>query len=59
MTEQLQKLKANGTLKDWTSKVLGGGRIKHDPNSKLLQVYGYSQVRAKQNKKKTERKHLI
>lgn len=44
VTEQLQKLKSDGTLKDWRAKVLGGGRIAHDATSKTIKVYGYSQV---------------
>ncbi|XP_050293454.1 14 kDa phosphohistidine phosphatase-like [Anthonomus grandis grandis] len=43
VTEELQALKAGSTIKDWRSKVLGGGRIKHDPDGKTLNVYGYSQ----------------
>lgn len=49
VTEQLQKLKTEGVLADWRSKVLGGGRIKHEPATKTIQVYGYSQVRYKWN----------
>lgn len=44
MTEELQLLKTKGELANWRSKVLGGGRIKHDPDGKKIQVYGYSQV---------------
>lgn len=43
VTEQLLKLKETGALKDWRSKVLGGGKIKHDPEAKNIQVYGESQ----------------
>lgn len=44
VTEELQKLKTDGALTNWTAKVLGGGRINHDPDAKSLKVYGYSQV---------------
>lgn len=44
MTEELQALKTAKTISDWSEKVLGGGRIKHDPTAKSLHVYGYSQV---------------
>ncbi|KAL1490954.1 hypothetical protein ABEB36_011622 [Hypothenemus hampei] len=43
VTEELQKLKKSKAITDWRSKVLGGGRIKHDPSSKSINVYGYSQ----------------
>ncbi|KAK9692973.1 Janus/Ocnus family (Ocnus) [Popillia japonica] len=43
VTEQLQKLKSDGVLKDWQTKVLGGGRIAHDAAAKAIKVYGYSQ----------------
>lgn len=43
-TEELQALKVSKAIRDWRAKVLGGGRIKHDPNAKTLNVYGYSQV---------------
>lgn len=43
-TEELQALKLSKAIRDWRAKVLGGGRIKHDPNTKTLNVYGYSQV---------------
>lgn len=46
--EQLQKLKKEKVLEDWNSKVLGGGRISHDPDTKAIKVYGYSQVKRKQ-----------
>lgn len=43
VTEELQKLKSSKILSDWRSKVLGGGRINHDPETKSIKVYGYSQ----------------
>ncbi|XP_066149495.1 14 kDa phosphohistidine phosphatase-like isoform X1 [Euwallacea fornicatus] len=43
VTDELQALKSAKALNDWRSKVLGGGRIKHDPEGKFLSVYGYSQ----------------
>lgn len=47
-TEELQSLKSNGNIKEWKSKVLGGGRINHDSNAKSINVYGYSQVSKRQ-----------
>lgn len=44
LSSQLQKLKQNGKLQSWRTKVLGGGRIRHEPDKKSLFVYGYSQV---------------
>lgn len=44
LTEELQKYKTNGTLKDWSTKVLGGGRIILDSPNRNIKVYGYSQV---------------
>lgn len=44
VTDELQALKSSKAIKDWRSKVLGGGRIKHDPGAKTINVYGYSQV---------------
>ncbi|KAH1012541.1 hypothetical protein HUJ05_011685 [Dendroctonus ponderosae] len=43
VTDELQALKSSKVIKDWRSKVLGGGRIKHDPGAKTINVYGYSQ----------------
>lgn len=43
VTEELQTLKVSKAIRDWRSKVLGGGRIEHDSVSKALKVYGYSQ----------------
>ncbi|XP_074029008.1 14 kDa phosphohistidine phosphatase [Leptinotarsa decemlineata] len=43
VTSELQALKASKVIRDWRSKVLGGGRISHDPESKQIKVYGYSQ----------------
>ncbi|GJQ72589.1 putative sex-regulated protein [Trypoxylus dichotomus] len=43
VTEHLQKLTLDGVLKDWQTKVLGGGRIAHDAAAKAIKVYGYSQ----------------
>ncbi|KAJ8985584.1 hypothetical protein NQ317_015075 [Molorchus minor] len=43
LTEELQDLKASNTIRDWRSKVLGGGRINHDAAAKSIKVYGYSQ----------------
>lgn len=43
VTEELQKLKSSQAIRDWRSKVLGGGRISHDPETKSIKVYGYSQ----------------
>ena len=42
VTEELQALKSSNTIRDWRTKVLGGGRINHDSKSKELKVYGYS-----------------
>lgn len=44
VTEELQELKSSQQIRDWRSKVLGGGRINHDPKAKNIKVYGYSQV---------------
>nr|CAH7722667.1 unnamed protein product [Callosobruchus chinensis] len=43
VTNELQDLKESKAIRDWRSKVLGGGRINHDAESKTLKVYGYSQ----------------
>ncbi|XP_022900029.1 14 kDa phosphohistidine phosphatase-like [Onthophagus taurus] len=43
VTDQLQKLKVDGSIKEWKSKVLGGGRIDHNAAGKSIKVYGYSQ----------------
>ncbi|KAG5880130.1 hypothetical protein JTB14_027504 [Gonioctena quinquepunctata] len=43
VTSELQALKASKAIRDWRSKVLGGGRINHDPDTKNIKVYGYSQ----------------
>lgn len=44
VTNELQELKVTKTIRDWRSKVLGGGRINHDAENKIIKVYGYSQV---------------
>lgn len=43
VTSELQKLKSSQEIRDWRCKVLGGGRINHDPETKSIKVYGYSQ----------------
>ncbi|RZC41368.1 Ocnus domain containing protein [Asbolus verrucosus] len=43
VTEELQDLKSSKVIRDWRTKVLGGGRINHDCSSKVIKVYGYSQ----------------
>ncbi|XP_064212106.1 14 kDa phosphohistidine phosphatase [Tribolium castaneum] len=43
VTEELQNLKSAKTIRDWRTKVLGGGRINHDSEAKNIKVYGYSQ----------------
>lgn len=43
VTEELQSLKVAKSIRDWRTKVLGGGRIEHNSASKVLKVYGYSQ----------------
>ncbi|KAJ8947070.1 hypothetical protein NQ318_019965 [Aromia moschata] len=43
VTGELQALKASSAIRDWRSKVLGGGRINHDAAAKSIKVYGYSQ----------------
>ncbi|XP_023311894.1 14 kDa phosphohistidine phosphatase-like [Anoplophora glabripennis] len=43
VTGELQQLKASKAIRDWRSKVLGGGRINHDAEAKDIKVYGYSQ----------------
>ncbi|XP_050497908.1 14 kDa phosphohistidine phosphatase-like [Diabrotica virgifera virgifera] len=43
VTSDLQKLKSSKVIQDWRTKVLGGGRIQHDPEDKKILVYGYSQ----------------
>ena len=40
----LEKLKVEGALKGWESKVLGGGKMDHDASEKFIKVYGQSQV---------------
>jgi len=43
VTEYLQKMKEKGELTEWSTKVLGGGRLIHDSPNKTIKVYGYSQ----------------
>lgn len=43
LTSELQNLKSTQAIRDWRCKVLGGGRINHDPETKTMKVYGYSQ----------------
>ncbi|XP_056641769.1 14 kDa phosphohistidine phosphatase-like [Diorhabda carinulata] len=43
VTSDLQKLKSSKVIQDWRTKVLGGGRIQHDPQDNKILVYGYSQ----------------
>ncbi|XP_060526185.1 14 kDa phosphohistidine phosphatase-like [Cylas formicarius] len=52
-TEELQTLKVSKSISDWRAKVLGGGRIKHDPQAKTINVYGYSQGYGKADHKQT------
>ncbi|KAF2894350.1 hypothetical protein ILUMI_11828 [Ignelater luminosus] len=53
VTKELQKMKEKGDLPEWSTKVLGGGRIIHDAPNKTIKVYGYSQGYGKADHAKT------
>ncbi|XP_065171107.1 14 kDa phosphohistidine phosphatase-like isoform X2 [Atheta coriaria] len=41
--DDLKRLKKEGQIQNFKTKVQGGGRIQHDPDVKMIKVYGYSQ----------------
>lgn len=42
LTQELENLKKTGDLVQFEAKVLGGGKINHDPDAKSLKVYSIS-----------------
>lgn len=43
VNQELEGLKQGGDLIEYESKVLGGGKIEHEPEKKILKVFGESQ----------------
>lgn len=49
----LKGLKSNKVIANYEAEVLGGGRIEHNPDTKFIKVYGYSQGFGKANHEDT------